>query len=100
MKYVAHFSDYCPFANYYHMTDAGSKSWIRVFNYIEYALGKYHLFNGLYCNHPDKGTHPKYIWRTHCELFDNPQDDKIVTYMVFETEDKKKNYVVYITEEK
>lgn len=99
MKYTAHFSTNCPFANYCHMTPAGSESWIRTINRVERGMRRYNINNDLYCGNWDKGTHPKHIWRTHCEFIDNPQDDNIVTYMVFETEDKKQNWVVYITED-
>ena len=99
MKYVAHFPSNCPFVGFCRNADKGYKSFVRVMNYVEFGVMTYNAMNAVEFAGWDEMHFPERLNRISCNIYDEAIDGNVVTSMVFQSENEKHTYLVYITEE-
>ena len=89
MKYTAIFESACPFVDYYQISKAASKSFVRVVDYVCYAASRYSFKQGI--NGHDITFH-------HIHILDKRNDLNEIATMVF-TDENNDRYLVTIVED-
>ena len=89
MKYTAIFESACPFTNYYHISNAASKSFVRVVDYVRRAASRYSF---------EQGVDGHDVTFHHIHILDNRNDLNEIATMVFSDENNNR-YLVTIVED-